>query len=178
MIEKIISGGQTGVDQAALFVANKMGIVLGGWCPLGGLDENQQSIFKKYLLKEITGLPFSDSISERTKRNIDDSDGTLIIVPSIPLPKTIQDGTLLTIKHAIEKRKPYLLIAVNDESAMDQFKNWMQTYAIKTLNVAGPRESSCKGIYEQTCELLQKLFCSPAARANNVLPPSPAADAK
>lgn len=165
MIEKIISGGQTGVDQAALCVAEKMGISLGGWCPLGGLDENQQSIFKKYPLKEITGLTFSDSVSERTKRNIEDSDGTLIILPSIPIPKNIQDGTLLTINHALEKRKPFLMIAVNDETALDQFRNWVHEHSIHILNVAGPRESSCPGIYHQSCELLQNLLSSPTARA-------------
>lgn len=165
MIEKIISGGQTGVDQAALYIAEKMEISLGGWCPLGGFDENNLSIFKKYPLKEMTGLSFSDSISERTKRNIDDSDGTLIILPSIPIPKHIQDGTLLTINHALEKRKPFLMIAVDDKTALDQFRHWVHEHQIKILNIAGPRESSCPGIYNQTCELLGNLLSKPTAIA-------------
>lgn len=142
-----------------------MGISLGGWCPLGGFDENNQSIFKKYPLKEITGLSFPDSISERTKRNIEDSDGTLIILPSIPIPKHIQDGILLTMNHALEKRKPFLMIAVDDETAVNQFQIWIREHHIKTLNVAGPRESSCPGIYDKTCALLQNILSSPRAKA-------------
>ena len=160
MIEKVVSGGQTGVDQAALFIASQMGIPVDGWCPLDSLDENNESILKKYPLREITELAFEYSVAERTKRNLEDSDSTLIIVPLIPLPPNITDGTLLTIKYAMEKRKFYLLIAINDASASDQFCDWIKQYSIKTLNIAGPRKSSCKGIYNQTCELLQQFLLS------------------
>lgn len=105
MIEKIISGGQTGVDQAGLAAAVELGISIGGWCPLNGLDENNISILKKYPLKEITHLSFEESVKERTKRNIIDADGTLIIVSKLPLLHNIKDGTLLTIEYCIAKKK-------------------------------------------------------------------------
>lgn len=84
MIKKLVSGGQTGVDQAALSIASELGITIGGWCPKRGLDENGICILKKYPnLQEAT----TSSPDERTKLNIMDSDGTLIIVPSWPLPE-------------------------------------------------------------------------------------------
>ena len=58
----------------------RMGIPVGGWCPRGSLDENNKSILKEYPLKEITGLSFSKSVAERTKRNIEESDGTLFLL--------------------------------------------------------------------------------------------------
>jgi hypothetical protein len=79
MIEKIVSGGQTGVDQAALLIASELGIETGGWCPKGGLDENGDCILAKYACMKETPTSEPD---ERTKLNIQDSDGTLIIVPS------------------------------------------------------------------------------------------------
>lgn len=159
VIEKIVTGGQTGVDQAALFTATELLFPVGGWCPLNGLDENNISILHKYPLKEVTGLSFEASVDERTRRNIEDSDGTIIIVPSIPLPEKIKDGTLLTIKHAKEKRKPYLLVESTDKStAKIAFRDWIREHQIKVLNVAGPRETSSPGIYNQTCELLKLLL--------------------
>lgn len=158
IIEKIVTGGQTGADQAALFVATELGYSVGGWCPLGGLDENTQSILGKYPLKEVTGLPFEDSVAERTKRNIQDSDATLIIVPAIPLPANITDGTLLTIKHAEEKQKPYLLMKSSDKNVRESFLAWIQEHQVKVLNIAGPRESKWPGTYDQTCEILRYIL--------------------
>lgn len=92
MIEKIISGGQTGVDQAALLVATKLDIEVGGWCPKGGSDENGHCILEQYsLMKEAK----TTNPDERTRLNIEDSDGTLIIVPSIPpyLKKLKMEGS-------------------------------------------------------------------------------------
>lgn len=160
LIKTIISGGQTGVDQAGLLVATEMGIQVGGWCPLNGLDENNESILKKYPLKEISGLSFKKSIVERTKRNIEDSDGTLIVVQTTPLTKNITDGTSLTIKYVQKKQKPYLLIATTDEHAFVKIQDWIKQNQIKKLNVAGPRESSCKGIHDQACELFRQFFPS------------------
>lgn len=105
MIEQIVSGGQTGVDQAALLIAKELGIPIGGWCPKGGFDENQQCVSGKYSLREAS----TENPDERTRLNIDDSDGTLIIVPSLPMPDHITDGTNLTISYAEEQNKLYIL---------------------------------------------------------------------
>ena len=89
---KIISGGQTGGDRAALDAAIEMKIPYGGWCPKGRLAELGTTIPTKYILQETTSATFE----ERTKLNIRDSDGTLILVPETPIKVT--DGTILTIE--------------------------------------------------------------------------------
>ncbi|WP_019216466.1 YpsA SLOG family protein, partial [Legionella tunisiensis] len=112
MLEKIVSGGQTGVDRAALDVAIDWNILYGGWCPKGRLDENG-TIPKKYqYLKELEENYLNDkeNFDARTKKNIQDSDGTLILVPSLPLPETIKDGTLLTIEIVNSSKKPSFLV--------------------------------------------------------------------
>ncbi len=157
-IKKIISGGQTGVDQAALFVATELGISIGGWCPLGGLDENGFSIFEKYPLRAVTGLDFSESVAERTKRNIRDSDGTLIIVPPGSSIEAIPDGTVLTVEYVIEQRKPFLIVSSSSKDEIPNISSWIGKNNIKILNVAGPRESSFPGIYDSACELFFDLF--------------------
>ncbi|PJE14243.1 putative molybdenum carrier protein [Legionella sp.] len=155
MIEKIVSGGQTGVDQAGLLVATEMDIEVGGWCPKGGLDENGDCILNKYSLKEAT----TTNPDERTKLNIRDSDGTLILVPTWPLPEKIKDGTTLTIKHAEVLQKPHLIIKLDDkDNAVDSLREWINEWDIKVLNVAGPRESNWPGINKECCELFQEMF--------------------
>ena len=156
MIEKIVSGGQTGVDQAALLIASELHIPMGGWCPKGGLDEEGFCILERYpsLREAITVDP-----DERTQLNIRDSDGTLIIVPDIPLPEKIKDGTRLTIINSEQQEKPNLIVSLSQrEAALEHICEWINRENIYTLNIAGPRESSSPGIYCLTCDLLRKLF--------------------
>lgn len=156
MIEQIVSGGQTGVDQAVLLTASEFGIPVAGWCPKGGLDENNVCILHQHTsLREAT----TADPAERTKLNIRDSDGTLIIVPSWPLPENIKDGTWLTIDEAHHTGKPYLVINLaKKQDAADKVQQWLEQHDIKVLNVGGPRESNSPGIYQETCELFQALF--------------------
>lgn len=156
MIEKIVSGGQTGVDQAALWVASELGLSIGGWCPKGGLDENGACALLHYpALKEAT----TAHPDERTKLNIRDSDGTLIIVPSWPLPEKIKDGTRLTIEYAKQQQKPHLVISLADKNdSVHDILTWINKHDIRTLNIGGPRESSAPGINEQACRLFHTLF--------------------
>ncbi|MDX1838846.1 hypothetical protein DIZ81_13890 [Legionella taurinensis] len=156
MIEKIVSGGQTGVDQAALLVATEMGIDIGGWCPKGGLDENNVNVLKQFpALKEAT----SSDPDERTKLNIRDSDGTLIIVPSWPLPERVKDGTKLTIEDAERQKKHHLIISLdNKDEAVQNIKAWINDNDIRVLNIGGPRESNSPGIHQEACELFRDLF--------------------
>lgn len=155
MIEKIISGGQTGVDQAALLVAEELGIEIGGSCPLGSLDENRECILERYPSMREAKTTNPD---ERTRLNIDDSDGTLVIVPSYPLPEQIKDGTRLTLEYTEEKKKPYLIICLNEEDLTTRFKGWLGGHDIKVLNIAGPSESSLPGICETSRDLLRRLI--------------------
>lgn len=155
MIEKIVSGGQTGVDQAALLVARELGIEVGGWCPRRGLDENNNCILKQYpSLKEAK----TTNPDERTKLNVEDSDGTLIIVPSFLLPEKIKDGTLLTIEYAKEKKKPYFIINLEKATSANELKDWLIKNRISVLNIAGPRESNFPGINKLATALLRDIF--------------------
>lgn len=151
---KIISGGQTGVDRGALDAAIELDIAHGGWCPKGRRAEFKTIIPEKYLLKETD----SEEYSERTILNIRDSDGTFIIVPKMPLAVT--DGTILTIQTVKEKNKPYLIIVLSKEYNSEQLLAWVNENDIKTLNVAGPRESQAPGIYLSSFTLLRKFFFS------------------
>lgn len=156
MIKKIVSGGQTGVDQAVLSMAVKAGIPIGGWCPKGGLDENGVNVLLIYPdLKEAT----TTNPDERTRLNIEDSDGILIIVPCIPLSASIVDGTKLTIDYVMEKNKPHLIVALgNNDKAVDDILHWIDENQIAFLNIGGPRESSWSGIHREVCALFDKLF--------------------
>lgn len=156
MIEKIVSGGQTGVDQAALFTASEMGLSIGGWCPKGGLDANGVNVLNTYpTLKQAT----TSDPNERTKLNIDDSDGTLIIVPSWPLPESIKDGTRLTIEYAKQQNKPSLIISLSErKESIATILHWVRDHNITILNIGGPRESNWPGIHNEACGLFRELF--------------------
>lgn len=156
MIKEIVSGGQTGTDQAGLLVAHELGITIGGYCPKGGLDEEGMCILDRYpsLLEASTPDP-----DERTRLNIDHSDGTLIVVPSWPLPSRIKDGTNLTIHYAQEQDKPFFIINLAEQSGViDDVQQWVREHHIEKLNIAGPRESNSPGIYEQSCGLFRELL--------------------
>ncbi|MGD9152179.1 MAG: putative molybdenum carrier protein [Gammaproteobacteria bacterium] len=113
-ITKIISGGQTGVDQAALDIAIKFNIPHGGWCPKGRIAELGTTIPKKYLLRETK----TSEYSERTKLNVKDSDGTLILVATLPIKNS--SGTMLTVKEAKANHKPCLIIDLSKKTSIDE----------------------------------------------------------
>lgn len=160
MIEKIISGGQTGVDRAALDIAIDLNIPHGGWCPKDRLSETG-AIPNHYSLQETA----SKDYSERTKLNIRDSDGTLVVVPTFPLQVT--DGTVLTLQELEEKNKPFFIVDISKGFDRDQFNSWVQQNNIKILNVAGPRESQSPGIYEKSKELLPGLLVDALKKKNS-----------
>jgi len=149
---KIVSGGQTGVDIAALDAAIKLGIPHGGWCPKGRLAELGTVIPKKYQLKETASPDFD----VRTRLNIRDSDGTLIVAPK-DLSK-ITDGTILTINEVKKIQKPYLLLDISKEIDPMVIKKWIKSNDIEVLNIAGPRESQSKGIYKLSYSLFVQTF--------------------
>ncbi|MGZ8982772.1 MAG: putative molybdenum carrier protein [Methylotenera sp.] len=133
VIKKIISGGQTGVDRAALDWAISHGIAHGGWCSQGRLAEDGV-LDNQYQLVEIE----HGSYRQRTKRNVLDSDGTLILNMG-----DLDGGTLATFKFAQQLNKPIYVVQVDDnvESEAETVMLWLQVNNIATLNVAGPRES-------------------------------------
>ena len=141
--QKIISGGQTGVDRGALDACIEKSFLCGGWCPASRLAEDGP-IDKKYPLKETAESDYS----YRTIKNIEDSDGTLIISH-----ETISGGTLLTLQVAKEKSKPFIIINSfhhTKKKIIFQILDWLNENHILILNVAGPRESEWKEGYRKS----------------------------
>lgn len=137
-IEKIISGGQAGVDRAALDVAISLNIPHGGWCPKGRIAEDG-IIPHLYQLRETS----SSDYSERTIWNVRDSDGTLIITPGKP-----KGGTAFTIEVAKRLKKPCLVLDLSAEVKTERVADWIRENDIHTLNIAGPRASQNNDIYQ------------------------------
>lgn len=147
-ISKIISGGQTGVDRAALDAALSLGIACGGWCPKGRRAEDSE-IDSKYPLKE---TPEKD-YSQRTEWNVRDSDGTLIITYGIP-----SGGTSLTLEIAKKINKPCMVIDLDHPPEFAVIHQWINTEKISVLNIAGPRKSQFKDIHEEACSFILELL--------------------
>lgn len=150
MIKKIVSGGQTGVDRAALDVALERGIPCGGWCPQGRKAEDG-TIPTRYPLQE-TG---STRYEVRTEWNVRDSDGTLILAPGV-----LEGGTALTESLVRRYGKPVLVINLDDDPDPQAVRDWLQQASIRILNVAGPRESKYPGIHDRAAEFLHRLLDS------------------
>jgi len=148
IVSKIISGGQTGVDRAALDVALELGIPCGGWCPKGHRAEDGR-IPLRYPLEETT----SNIYPQRTEWNVRDSDGTLVLTIGRP-----EGGTALTIDLARRQKKPYLVVKLNDDPNVGAVQKWVHEHQIRLLNVAGPRESEKPGIYSKAAEFLRHLL--------------------
>lgn len=141
--QRIISGGQTGVDRAALEVALALGIEHGGWCPRGRLSEDG-SIPSRYELVECD----SANYRVRTELNVLDGDATLILHRG-----PLRGGTLLTKRLAVSHGKPCRCFVVQP-SAVEAAGQWLRSELPRVLNVAGPRESLSPGIEQQAAEFL------------------------
>lgn len=150
MIKKIISGGQTGVDRAALDFALENGIDCGGWCPKGRKADDGV-IPEYYPLQETE----KDIYEDRTERNVLDSDGTLIINKGF----TLRGGTLYTYGMLMKHAKPVLVLDVdnNFEVNLVAFSEWIVENNISVLNISGNRESETPGIYKKAKLFLIKL---------------------
>ena len=150
MIEKIISGGQTGVDRAALDSAIALQIPHGGWCPVGRKAEDGR-IDERYRLVELVSTRYGD----RTRKNVEDSDGTLILNREM-----MEGGTALTLIFTRNFNKPVMIIDLDNPPEQRDIRNWLVSNEIKQCNVAGPRESKRPGIYLQAYQYLHKLLAS------------------
>jgi hypothetical protein len=148
-LEKVISGGQTGVDRAALDWAMAAGLPVGGWCPHGRLAEDGV-IPNRYPLKETDRR----SYGQRTDWNVRDSHGTLILGYG-----TLRRGTLTTSMLAREKyRRPLLCVNLIEPPPVEAVIGWIIDNDIKILNVAGPRESTRPGIYKDALRYLEQVL--------------------
>ena len=145
---QIVSGGQTGVDRGALDAALSLDWPCGGWCPKGRRAEDGP-IAADYPVRETD----SKNYAQRTRWNVRDSDGTLILC-SGPLTA----GTSLTRKFAVELEKPFLIVDLVREPDAATVAEWIESNRIHVLNVAGPRESSVPGIHGLATDYLRTLL--------------------
>lgn len=146
---KIISGGQTGVDRAALDAAKILHLDRGGWCPKERKAEDGK-IPPEYPLKETPNSEYK----QRTEWNVRDGDATLILVRKTPLT----GGTAFTEDLTKTHKKPCLVVNMNEPDSLHRARVWLQEHRPKILNVAGPRESLDPGIYKQALAFLKELL--------------------
>ncbi len=154
LIEKLVSGGQTGADIAALDVALHHDFPHGGWCPKGrrSLDGPLPA---RYLLTE---TPSADYL-QRTEWNVRDTDGTVVFT----FASVATGGSLKTIGFAKKHRKPCIHISRASDSLFgpaQQLQEFVKEHGIKTLNVAGSRESKEPGIHQWVMRVLEDAFFS------------------
>lgn len=149
---QVCSGGQTGVDRAALDAVLALpagaGISAGGWCPQGRLAEDG-ALDPRYPLRE---TPDSDP-AQRTEWNVRDADATLLLHRGV-----LAGGTALTAQVAARLDKPLLQVDLNRPHSVDDIRAWLERQGVCVLNVAGPRESECPGITRQSHHLMRCLL--------------------
>jgi Circularly permutated YpsA SLOG family len=145
---RIVSGGQTGVDRAALDAALALGFGAGGWCPLGRRSEDGE-IPARYPLVETA----SDKYPVRTRMNVHDSDATLILTLG-----EFDSGTRLTAEMARRMGKPCLVVQLDGADAIERARSWLAQIRPAVLNIAGPRESKRPGIYGRAFAFLSRIL--------------------
>ena len=152
MIIKIISGGQTGADQAALDVAIDFYVPHGGWMIPRGGKTDYRLLLKKYRLKEIS----SNNDQQAIERNVADSDGTLIVSRG-----RLTGTPALTQKLAAKHSRPYIHVdpdKADPDKMLEMVVTWIDARDIEALNITGPEESKDKKIYEDTRNLVASII--------------------
>lgn len=158
MLQRVISGGQTGVDQAALKAAARCGIKTGGWAPKGWvtLEGNAKKLLSGYGLKE----NFEAGYAERTERNVVEADATLRIARDFST-----QGEKLTLRCIRKWDRRYKDVDVTEAEkeplylpTSREICDWLISEKIVTLNVAGNSEQTSKGIGEIAFDILFGAF--------------------
>lgn len=147
LIARIVSGGQTGADRAALDWAILRGVPHAGWCPQGRLAADGV-LADRYQLTQTE----SSGYRQRTKLNVRDSDATLVFNIGV-----LDGGTWQTVRFCQTLSKPYLIIQLETPSAVGvpaQVRQWLLAGSFSALNVAGPREEKRPGIYSSVAAVL------------------------
>jgi hypothetical protein len=154
--KRVVSGGQTGVDRAALDAARRLGIPCGGWCPRGRRAEDGP-IDPVYPLVETR----SDRYPVRTAWNVRDSDGTMVLTRG-----PAAGGTALTIRLALRSGRPLLVLDLDQDPLPSAVSAWIREHRIGTLNVAGPRESERPGTHARALAFLEEALISTPERGS------------
>jgi hypothetical protein len=168
VIARIVSGGQTGADRGGLDAAIRLGLAHGGWCPKGRRAEDG-TIPAQYRLTETK----SRTYSERTRRNVIDSDATVVFTKGLPTA-----GSRLTIEMTDEEDRPMLHIDISGWPGdrgedVETFRGWLAARHVSTLNVAGSRESKTPGLQRLVEQFLVEAL-APAADEASPLAAEPA----
>jgi hypothetical protein len=153
--QRIVTGGQSGVDRAALEVALRLGLPCGGWCPAGRRAEDGP-IPARFPLREA----LSPDYEQRTEWNVWDSDGTLVLNRG-----ELEGGTLYTVRIADRIGRPFRVIDLDrwkdpaeTREVLAGIRRWIEEEGLVTLNVAGPRESKSPGIGAVAVRFLESLL--------------------
>ena len=154
-ISKIRTGGQSGVDRAAMVFAREQGIPLCGWCPKNGWAEDYPDppgLLLDY--PELTETP-SDGTEQRTKWNMRDADAILTIIPESSLPSP---GTDVGLAAGETLGKPMLTVSGIED--VPRILTWLNSLPEGIeLCVGGPRASECPEAYNLTMDVLHSIFC-------------------
>jgi len=164
---RIFSGGQSGVDRAALDAALALGVAYGGWCPAGGWAEDSPEppgVLQKY--PSLRPTPLVDP-AQRTEWNVRDADATLILVEASGL--STSQGTTLARALAQEYRKPLLVVDLDAPDAHERAVSWLRALVEAhgpdlALGIGGPRESEAPGIYARAKTMIEAILTSVPTR--------------
>ena len=150
----IVSGGQSGVDRAALDFAIAHEIAYGGWCPKGGWAEDfpdPPGLLERY--SNLRETSESDT-RQRTELNVRDSDATLVLTRS----DATSPGSAFAVAVAKTHMKPHLIVDIDVPSTAERIRAWLGEHPdIRILSIGGPRESESPGIYDAVFRLLNEL---------------------
>ena len=138
------------MDRAALDCATALRISHGGWCPAGRKAEDGR-LADRYRLVELVSARYED----RTRKNVEDSDGTLILNSG-----KLEGGTELTLTFARNLGKPVMVVDLDKPPDQAEIRNWLSANNIRRCNAAGPRESKRPGIYRQAYRYLHSLLAA------------------
>lgn len=145
LVAGLVSGGQSGVDRAALVVGRELGIRVAGWCPAGGWAEDLPDV--RALFPELRATESADP-AERTRLNVLEADAVLVL----DRPDVESPGTALTLRLAVHSGKPHLYADVAHPLVV---REWLMSLDRPVLDVAGPRESEAPGIQAEAEALLR-----------------------
>jgi hypothetical protein len=164
---RLISGGQSGVDRAALDVALALGIPYGGWCPSGGWAEDcpePPGVLAEY--PQLAETPSADP-AQRTEWNVRDADACLIIADAGG--PEVSAGTVLAGELAHRYRKPLFVMKLGNADAARQAALWLRVQQARhgaglKLAIGGPRESEAPGIYQRGRAFIAELMAAVGQR--------------